>query len=103
MDVRRIHTSNGSYIEPPLDQQWDALTKLRWQAGVVRADAGVTVYVMPGALTTPGLLGRPWVHWDYFALRIGQASHASYRYDEAWIFLNGVSAGAEATQREAAA
>lgn len=33
--VRRVFTQGGSHIEPPFDENWDNLTKLRWQAAVM--------------------------------------------------------------------
>lgn len=101
MAVQRVADESGSHIEPPLDQSWDELTKLRWHAGVVEADCGVRAYIMPGALTTPGLFGSFRVHWNQYAIRIGNRSHSSFPFSEAWTFLNGVESGATEVRREA--
>lgn len=39
--VHRVDTERGSYIEPPLKQSWDDLTKLRWHLAVVLHDHGL--------------------------------------------------------------
>lgn len=38
MKVVRIHTRNGSHIEPSLDESWTDLTKLSWLAAVINLD-----------------------------------------------------------------
>ena len=44
LDVKRVQTtSGGSHIEPPLQDTWSEIEKLRWHAGVVLVDSGVRV------------------------------------------------------------
>jgi ABC-type Fe3+ transport system substrate-binding protein len=101
MEVQRVHEGNGSHIEPPLEQSWDDLTKLRWHAGVVKADSGVAAHIMPGAMSEKAVLGvvGPYrTRWDIYAIRVGNASHSAYTFREAWDFLNGVETGARAVR-----
>lgn len=80
--LRRVIDPNGSHIEPPLDQSWSDLDKLRWQAAVVRVDNDgtvATVYEQP----TPGQYG----------ISAGRASIASFDFYGAWTYLNGFSHG----------
>lgn len=102
MPVVRVHTRNGSHIDPPLNQAWSELDRLRWHAGVVQADCGVTAYITPGALSTPGPFGRMRRHMDEYAIRIGARSSSSFNYHEAWDYLNGVEAGANAIRDDRA-
>lgn len=94
--VERVQTGHGSHIEPPFDDSWDTLTKLRWQAGVVLADCGVSVGITTGSYQRKlPLLGYVTVP-NVYSLNIGNASHSAYDYNEVWTFLNGVTAGANA-------
>lgn len=84
MVVERIAGVRGSHIEPPLDQAWSNLEKLRWQAGVVLVDSGVSVDVglAPGRRAMYSLSGDCWTvgHFDFHAC---------------WLYLNGVEKGAK--------
>ncbi len=93
------HRADGrGWPEPALDQSWDEVTKLRWKAGVVLAETGVSVTVVTNSSLRKNLLG----HWKpergVFSLGIGNSSHSAYTYREAWDFLNGVAAGAAAAK-----
>ena len=100
MTVERVQTGDGSHIEPPFDEKWDKLTQLRWHAGVVLADCGVSVDIVTGSyqrkvplfgyVTIPGV----------YSLSIGNTSHSAYNFEEAWTFLNGIEAGANAPKVE---
>lgn len=97
MDVRIVEHDRGSHVEPPLDQGWSDLDKLRWKAGTVRAAVGVVVRISPGAMSSPrpfGLGHR--IHWDRYGLYIGNGGYVAFTLDQAWDFLNGVEAGASA-------
>lgn len=45
MEVVRVKTERGSHIEPALDESWTELDKLRWNAGVLKADTGVVIRI----------------------------------------------------------
>lgn len=96
MEVRRIADGSGSHIEPPLEQSWSDLEKLRWHAGVVLADTGVRVGVTTNSASHKNWRGDWVIDRDMYSLNVGRASYSAYRYDDAWTFIIGVSAGAEA-------
>ncbi|KXT55944.1 hypothetical protein Y710_16520 [Gordonia sp. QH-12] len=86
-------------VEPPLNPDWSPLAKLRWKAALVALDTGLSVRVHHANVTNggapiPGLYG----------FLVGQTiSVSAFRFEDAWAFLNGVSAGARAARRRAAA
>lgn len=82
----------GTRIEPALDQKWTDVEKLAWHAAVVALDTGLPVSVYGGASN-----GRR----QLYGVTTGSSSHASYSFDEAWIFLNGLRAGVQASRRVA--
>ncbi|MFC8278454.1 hypothetical protein ACFUJR_39305, partial [Streptomyces sp. NPDC057271] len=82
MNVTRVHTQRGSHIEPPLDPNWDNLTKLRWHAAVVAHETGLTVEVEPQPEAS-----------DYSVTIVGSSSAAAYTYREAWVYLSGIGVG----------
>ncbi|OCH80290.1 hypothetical protein [Gordonia sp. UCD-TK1] len=91
MTVTRVHTERGSHIEPPLDPEWSQLDKLRWQAGVVIADAGVPLRI---SLDDDTRLSRNGVDVPgIYGLKIG-SWHSARGFHDMWDYLNGVSAGA---------
>lgn len=90
MTVTRVHTAGGSHIEPPLDPSWSEMDKLRWQAGVVIADAGVPLRI---TLDDTARLTRNGVNVPVYGLRVG-GWHSVRGFDDMWDYLNGVSAGA---------
>ncbi|MBM7280344.1 hypothetical protein JTZ10_21605 [Gordonia rubripertincta] len=90
MTVTRVHTGNGSHIEPPLKQDWSELDKLRWKAGVVIADAGVPLRIK---LNDNARYASNGVDIPVYGLQLGPMS-TSRRFHDMWDYLNGVSAGA---------
>lgn len=97
MTVTRVHTATGSHIDPPLDQDWDDLMKLRWQAAVVTADTGLAVRVSPAHLQYRATRWSPWrIQSGVYDVHVGSSSCGAMRYAEAWSYLNGVAAGANA-------
>lgn len=94
MTVRRIQDGIHSRVEPPLDHAWDELTRLRWHAAVVEHDTGVPVSVTDAAY---------WINDEpvdgLYAVNVGWSSNAPYTADEAWVFLSGVSVGADQARR----
>ncbi|QMU19333.1 hypothetical protein [Gordonia rubripertincta] len=90
MAVTRVHTENGSHIEPPLNPDWSELDKLRWKAGVVIADAGVPLRI---TLNDNARYTSDGVDIPVYGLQLGSMS-TSRRFHAMWDYLNGVSAGA---------
>lgn len=93
MMVRRVHTENGSHIEPELDPAWDEMTKLRWLAAVAAHDTGIRIRVHPAR-------ARIEESWrtipDLYCLEIGRTSVSAQRYHQCWLYLTGVQVGARA-------
>lgn len=88
MEVTRVREGNHTWIEPPLDNSWDDLTRLRWHAAVTEHDCGVSVRVE-----------RPTRLTEYNVL-VGGSSIAPLNFTEAWSFITGVSIGAAQSHRE---
>lgn len=102
MSVVRVKDSTGrSYIEPELNPEWDALTKLRWHAAVVSHDTGLDVRVSDRS-SSRWRRGR----WEQipgtYSIRCGSSSIASFDYNEAWVFLTGLEMGVDAARAEVA-
>lgn len=91
MPVTIIHTTNTSTPEPPLDQAWTPLDKLRWHAGVVEARVGCDL----GIRITENPTGT-------FGISVGNLNGCwnsginPLTYDEAWTHLIAVQDGAGA-------
>jgi hypothetical protein len=87
--MTRIHEPGGSRPSIDLDQSWTDLDKLRWKARIVEIDAGVAV--------TP-VVAQYWrneVKQDgFYAFNSERGCGGTYRFHEAWDFLNGVDLGA---------
>jgi hypothetical protein len=100
--VQRVHTDEGSHIEPPLGNGRSERDKIAWHAAVVAADTGLTVEAFEHSGDEYSFrLGR---HQPYnsLAMRIGTVnSGGPYPYDVAWIYLNAVSVGVEASRQPA--
>lgn len=93
MKVTRIHEEWGSYISPPIDQEWDQLTQLQWHAAIVEMDTGIPIKVTDE--------GRVWVEGKLqtdirFLVFIGNTGASPMRFDTAWTYLNGAAAMGEA-------
>jgi hypothetical protein len=96
MSVTRVRTDTGSHIEPELDETWDEVTKLRWNAAVVAHDTGLAVEIHPHA--GPG--GHAWYSITIGEInKGGQTSLSAGPYAEAWRALIHISDGAEAVLR----
>lgn len=89
--VTRVHTGQGSHIEPPLDQDWDEATKLAWQAAVVAHDTGLRIRVHDEAFVTSNGDAVP----GTYSINVGLSSCSALPYRKAWTYLNGVSTGAQ--------
>jgi hypothetical protein len=93
MDVKRVvHDNGGSHIEPPLDPAWSDLDKLRWHAGVLKADTGVEVSIVTGS--TKRLVGGHWaaIHGLY-GYNVGGSSGGTMTFDVMWSWINGLERG----------
>lgn len=83
MRVKRIETEDGSYLDPPFDEQWPALQKLQWRAAVLDEDTGVDVEI------------NEWPEGSgSFRLTAVKLDVTIEGLSHAWDFLNGMSAGA---------
>ncbi|QTF81782.1 hypothetical protein SEA_BEEGEE_79 [Gordonia phage BeeGee] len=90
MTVTRVRDEHGSHIAPPLDPEWSEMDKLRWQAGVVIADAGVPLRI---TLDDTARLTRNGVDVPVYGLRLG-GWHSARGFHDTWDYLNGVRDGA---------
>jgi hypothetical protein len=90
-DVARVADEHGSHIEPPLDPDWDSLTKLRWHAACVR-------------LACPDVVIRVFQHRSKsiaagpptYSLQVATTSVSAMPYYDAWTYLSGVERGLRA-------
>lgn len=94
MNVARVYFDGGSRIEPPLNQSWSNLEKLRWHAAVVELEAGIRVNITPSTHQVKRF--GVWrdvqpQEYDYTAPGV---SGMLGTYCEAWAWLNGLAAGA---------
>lgn len=98
MQVRRVPDRTGSSIEPPLDDAWDNLAKLRWKAAVVALESGIEVSVDVGFFSIGGVCQS-----GYYSLVIPGIGGSScvLKFSDAWTHLNGIAAGARAMARRA--
>lgn len=89
MNVRRITTTTGSRIEPPLDQDWPPLKRLEWKAAVVAHDTALPVYVLP----------CPRAGLGAYEIGVkGASGGAPYGFREAWTYLSGLDTGIHAAR-----
>jgi len=92
--VRRVYASTGSHIEPPLEDAWGDLQKLRWKAAVTQVDCGVAVTVNNADYTVAGKV------CPAFVVGVEGASSGPHSMGTAWSVINGIMYGAEAVRRE---
>jgi hypothetical protein len=89
--VQRVVDGRSSWIEPPLDESWPDLERLRWHAAVVCLDAGAP----PGTVEVEE--ARLWVGGDavpdVYNVRRAGASIGVFTFGRAWDYLNGWSDG----------
>lgn len=87
MKVRRVHTENGSHIEPPFDPDWPYLEQLEWHAAVVREDC-------PGLHVAVTSL-RPERYWipGTYNVQVGSSCIGPQSFNDVITFLTGVSIG----------
>jgi hypothetical protein len=89
--VHRVHTDRGSHIEPPLNDDWTGLEKLRWLTAVVLGDAKLprdTITIDVGRSTIDGIPQEAYeVHW------LRSSTVIDYHY--CWTWLTGIGDGIE--------
>jgi len=88
-DVRRVKTTHGSHIEPPLNDDWTDLEKLQWHLAVTLHDSG-----KPADLFTirqdDSRLGR-----KAYALEWNYGGMSPMTYGSMWTLIDGISMGFE--------
>ena len=87
--TRRVHTANGSHIEPELSRDLTDLAQAEWLASVVEGDTGLPIRFGPGSWTRNGRR-QP----GMICVQVGSSSSV-YPVSELWEFLTAVSLGAE--------
>ena len=95
MKVRRIHHASGSRIEPPLDQSWSDLEKLRWHAAVIEHDTGAPVRIDTARYWIGAVLQR-----GFYDITLGGTNIGPLSYNAAWDYLNGIAIGARYAVRK---
>lgn len=93
--TRIAHEGGGSHVEPPLDQAWDELTKLRWHAEVVAVDTGKRCEVRGAKYRIDDRLQVGFFNVHYRG-KCGVAVQGPMDFRSAWDWLNGFAAGAKA-------
>jgi hypothetical protein len=93
MEVTRIRTDSGSHIEPPFESSWSDLEKLTWSAAVVSHDTGVKVTIREGDVKVRRFGVWHTIPGEYIAIYTNHSAMIG-RFQEAWSWLNGFSAGA---------
>lgn len=94
--VRRITEGNHSSPEPPFDENWSLLTKLRWHAALATLDSGtgVEIRVRAGQLASKPRWGGRWItHDDVFSINIGRSSLSPMDFETAWTFITALGIG----------
>lgn len=93
-----VQRDADGHVQPPLDQKWDALSKLRWKVGVLLIDTGIRIEITTNCYSERDLLGRQRFRKDLFGITIGSSSHVAFTLDEGWNFINGIEAGFRASR-----
>jgi hypothetical protein len=96
MKVTMVPTEGGgSTPVPALNQSWSDLEKLQWLAALVSGETGLTLTVGKARYWRGGIPQRGYYS---IALRYGRTSSSCgpYDYGSAWVYLNGIQAGATA-------
>ncbi|MBN7381639.1 hypothetical protein IUT00_10475 [Mycobacteroides abscessus subsp. massiliense] len=85
----------GSVPVPELNQSWSDLEKLQWLAALVSGETGLTLTVGKARYWSGGIPQRGYYS---IGMRYGLTSSSCGPYDfgSAWVYLNGIQAGATA-------
>lgn len=100
MKVAIVPTAGGGSVPvPELNQSWSDLMKLKWLAALVSGETGLSVTVGKARYWSGGIPQRGYYS---IGMRYGRTSSAAgpYDYSSAWVYLNGIQAGAVAMQVE---
>ena len=87
--VQRIHSANGSHIEPPLESDWSDLEKLRWRAAVVEHDNRL-----------PEGTIKVTEHPHNFCIQTPGSSMSVIGLHDTWSVLTGIDIGLRLATRE---
>lgn len=91
VEVSRVEDGQFTNVDPEFDGSWPKLTKLEWQCAVVELDCGIRPRVSPALVHVNGVM-QP----DHFCIAVGDSSISPLSFLDAWTYLNGVAAGAQA-------
>lgn len=93
-NAHMVKTERGGWTpDPPMDESWSDLVKLKWHAALVRSKTGINVTVHRQPQDHQG---------DYYQTTLrgtGWFIVTVHTYRNAWTYLNGVEAGAKAAQQ----
>ncbi|MFE3229315.1 hypothetical protein [Nocardia sp. NPDC059228] len=92
--VRRVEDETGSHVEPPFDEMWPDLWKLRWLAASVGAAIGTEIHV--GEDTKHGgpyRFGISYRYSDIDGTPVGVGTSQSRSVDGMWTYLTGMESG----------
>jgi hypothetical protein len=90
--VTIVTAGNITGPEPPLDETWSDLDKLRWHAGVLQARTGLHLKITTGGYQINGQTIRNRYGWSMLAAGGG----GSYDFNEMWTYINGIERGCKA-------
>lgn len=90
--MQRIHTERGSHIEPPLDQDWTALEKLRWHLSVALHDAEQPDDLMDVREADYRING---VRQEAYDVTGPSGSCGALGFHETWVLIHGIGYGLE--------
>jgi hypothetical protein len=94
--VHRIHTERGSHIEPPLNEAWSNLEKLRWNLAVALHDAGQPINLMDVRESDYRVNGVPQEAYDVTS---SFGTSGAIGFHSTWTFINGLGFGLSAAAR----
>lgn len=83
-----VERTKDGKIEPPLDQNWSPLEKLRWHAAVLHADTGKRVDVDRAHYKLNGVPQK-----DYFIVSCATSTFSPVNFRDAWTYINGIGSG----------
>lgn len=83
----------GHKVEPPFDEGWDELTKLRWFAALIGNRTGVQVRVAEKTTQQNDLDGSEWDVEEFLVSTQHLESTSPAPYEVTWAWLSGLEAG----------
>lgn len=88
--VHRVHTERGSHIEPPLNEDWSNLDKLRWSLAVSLHDAGQPLDLMDVRESDYRINGVPQEAYDVTG---PDGSSGATGFHATWTLISGIGYG----------